>query len=901
MATRRERVVLELDDQFTAGMARAAAAAKMFDRQVSATSARTGSLSRSMTKAEGDTNKLTATISRSGRELDTYSGRLGLLAASIGAVGPAAVPITAVAIPAVTGLAQQLGFAALAGGTAVLAFQGVGDALTAMNKAHLEPTAANLEKAREAMERLSPAAQDLVRKLGSMREEFGRLKEAAGAGILPGATAALDELENRLPIIERILRQISLATGDALREGAESLAGHEWDRFFRFIATEARPELAKFAKTVGNLAHGFAELWVAFGPLNSSFASFLLDSARAFDDWATGLSATKGFQDFVAYIRDNGPKVADAVGSIANALIQIVEAAAPIGGPVLEAIAAVADVIAAVADSDLGTPIFGVLAAFSALSLATKAWSAVAGTSVGKFVAGQAQARAALLTTISAQERASLSVASLEKRQAASRRAMVGMGAQAAILGLAMTGVTEKVGLSNTATLGLAGSMLGPWGAAAGASIGLVMDLTQANGSLSDAIDSATAATERSATAGGVSLAALKAQRDQLQQEIDSSTDNFWFSAGDAWASITGKVGDAKDAMAGIDQQIAIVDRQLAASRGENARYRNALGLTKRGFELLTKSGQDFMAAVEDLDATLSRRASLRDYRQSLRDLRASIKENGKALNTGTAAADANQAALDTVVDRILKVAAGMKNIDKKKDFLQQAREDLLKTAGRLDGGKQAVERLTSSIDELDKKKAEPKIEVNTREAFSQLSVFEQKLAGLDGKEARTYVRTVHESIFGPSTAPPKNPQPGQGQGFGVVAPRKADGGYMTGPGTKTSDSIPAWLSNGEFVVKAAAVDHYGADFMHRVNAMRYADGGRVERSRSVGERVSTPGSRSGGSVAAVSLGAGPWAIQITNWATGEGYIRNLAREEGNDSAALDTTHSRMYAEGVRG
>ena len=900
MATRRERVVLELDDQFTAGMARAAAAAKMFDRQVSTTSARTGSLSRSMTKAEGDTNKLTATISRSGRELDTYSGRLGLLAASIGAVGPAAVPITAVAIPAVTGLAQQLGFAALAGGTAVLAFQGVGDALTAMNKAHLEPTAANLEKAREAMERLSPAAQDLVRKLGSMREEFGRLKEAAGAGILPGATAALDELENRLPIIERILRQISLATGDALREGAESLAGHEWDRFFRFIATEARPELAKFAKTVGNLAHGFAELWVAFGPLNSSFASFLLDSARAFDDWATGLSATKGFQDFVAYIRDNGPKVADAVGSIANALIQIVEAAAPIGGPVLEAIAAVADVIAAVADSDLGTPIFGVLAAFSALSLATKAWSAVAGTSVGKFVAGQAQARAALLTTISAQERASLSVASLEKRQAASRRAMVGMGAQAAILGLAMTGVTEKVGLSNTATLGLAGSMLGPWGAAAGASIGLVMDLTQANGSLTDAIDSATSATERSATAGGVSLAALKAQRDQLQEEIGSATDNFWFSAPDAWASITGKVGDAKDALAGIDQQIAIVDRQLAASRGENARYRNALGLTARGYELAASSAEEFKDAVSSLDAILSKRASLRDYRQALRDLRASIKENGKALNTGTAAADANQAALDTVVDRILKVAANMKGANRI-EFLKQARADLLATVGRLDGGKQAVERLTSSIDELDKKKAEPKIEVNTREAFSQLSVFEQKLAGLDGKEARTYVRTVHESIFGPSTAPPKNPQPGQGQGFGVVAPRKADGGYMTGPGTKTSDSIPAWLSNGEFVVKAAAVDHYGADFMHRVNAMRYADGGRVERSRSVGERVSTPGSRSGGSVAAVSLGAGPWAIQITNWATGEGYIRNLAREEGNDSAALDSTHARMYAQEVRG
>ena len=900
MGTRRERVVLELDDQFTGDLVRATAAAKLFQRELDKSSRSTNAFSKAATSAEGDVTRLSGTVNRSARDLDSYSGRLGLLASSIGALGPAAVPITAVAIPAVTGLASQLGFAALAGGTAVLAFQGVGDALTAMNKAHLEPTAANLEKAREAMERLSPAAQDLVRKIGSMREEFGRLKEAAGAGILPGATAALEELEHRLPIVERILRQISLATGDALREGAESLAGPEWDRFFHFIATEARPELTKFAKTVGNLAHGFAELWVAFGPLNSSFSSFLLDSARAFDDWATGLSATQGFQDFVTYLRDNGPKVADAVGSIANALVQIVEAAAPIGGPVLEAISTFADVIANIADSDLGTPIFGVIAAFSALSLATKAWSAVAGASVGKFIAGQAQARVALLATVSAQERASLSVGAMAKRQEASRRAMVGMGAQAAVLGLAVSGVTDKVGLSNTATLGLAGSMLGPWGAAAGASIGLVMDLTQANGSLTDAIDSATAATERSATAGGVSLAALKAQRDQLQQEIGSATDNFWFSAPDAWASITGKVGDAKDALAGVDRQIAIVDRQLAASRGENARYRNALGLTKRGFELLTKSGQDFMDAVADLDATLSRRASLRDYRQSLRDLRASIKENGKALNTGTAAADANQAALDTVVDRILKVAAGMKNIDKKKDFLKQARADLLATAGRLDGGKQAVERLTSSIDELDKKKAEPKIEVDSREAFAQLSVFEQKLAGLDGKEARTYIRTVHESIFGPSVTTPKNPQPGQGQGYGVVAPpRVADGGYINGPGSATSDSIPAWLSNGEFVVKAAAVDHYGADFLHRVNAMRYADGGRVERSRSVREHVSS--SRR-------TASSGPQQLVVsgtldTPW--GPAHVRGIAeaaaRDAISDSAALDRTHDRMYAGRDRG
>lgn len=47
------------------------------------------------------------------------------------------------------------------------------------------------------------------------------------------------------------------------------------------------------------------------------------------------------------------------------------------------------------------------------------------------------------------------------------------------------------------------------------------------------------------------------------------------------------------------------------------------------------------------------------------------------------------------------------------------------------------------------------------------------------------------------------------------------DGGSITGPGTGTSDSILARVSNGEFVVRAAAVRRYGAVMFEQLNAMR--------------------------------------------------------------------------------
>jgi TP901 family phage tail tape measure protein len=67
---------------------------------------------------------------------------------------------------------------------------------------------------------------------------------------------------------------------------------------------------------------------------------------------------------------------------------------------------------------------------------------------------------------------------------------------------------------------------------------------------------------------------------------------------------------------------------------------------------------------------------------------------------------------------------------------------------------------------------------------------------------------------------------------------RYAEGGLVQGPGTGTSDDVPApWLSNGEFVIKKASVDKYGEKFLQRLNdgqveVPRFARGGKVRLSK---------------------------------------------------------------------
>lgn len=62
-----------------------------------------------------------------------------------------------------------------------------------------------------------------------------------------------------------------------------------------------------------------------------------------------------------------------------------------------------------------------------------------------------------------------------------------------------------------------------------------------------------------------------------------------------------------------------------------------------------------------------------------------------------------------------------------------------------------------------------------------------------------------------------------------------ASGGYISGPGTSTSDSIPAMLSNGEYVINADAVSRVGAPLLDAINQgssiRHFASGGLVSGS----------------------------------------------------------------------
>ena len=144
------------------------------------------------------------------------------------------------------------------------------------------------------------------------------------------------------------------------------------------------------------------------------------------------------------------------------------------------------------------------------------------------------------------------------------------------------------------------------------------------------------------------------------------------------------------------------------------------------------------------------------------------------------------------------------------------------------------------------------KIAADTTLAYRDIVALAHKLDSL--RDRTIYIRTVTTATNMDSSATGYN---------------RATGGPIFGPGTATSDSIPAWLSNGEYVIRAAAVDKYGLGLMHQINAMRFADGGFV--SRAAASQTPQPASPSLAGIAVTGTLDTPW---------GPAQVRGVVRDE---------------------
>lgn len=561
-------------------------------------------------------------IKRVGDEIDKSNDRTVWLAQSLLALGPALVPLGAAAVPVLSGLTTQLTVAAGAAGVAALAFNGIGDGLTALQDYQIDPSVNNLEKLNEALDKIGPAGVEFVRYLDSIGPKFAELANISREGIFPGVQEGIDSLLLSMPQMERVVGNIASGLGDLSSQTGAGLSGPAFEEFFNYLESNAKPLLIEMGNTLGNFAEGLGAMIVAFDPLSQRFSSGFLDMSQSFADWAQGLDQSETFSDFVDYVNSAVPKALDFIGSLNGAFVSLLGAAAPVGDILLPALARFLDVISELADTPLA-PVFITLTAAMAAYGRAAALASLSTSGLSKIFANTAVSGATLSAAMGAGRpsirqfgtavlRAGQSAEyQTDKTKAANKavgqfgRAMGPAAGAAGLFALSMTDVDDNLGIVN-ATLGAQIGLLagGKKGGIFGAAIGYVADFANAN----KEADAAIAAFNDTLTDSDAPLSAMQTRLADLQGELSEMTGRFDGGFFDQLANGLSPAGFRQNVdvvLSGFD----VDDTQLGKVADETERAEILMGDLRLGAGLLAVElgvvGSASEAGIGDLDNAL--------------------------------------------------------------------------------------------------------------------------------------------------------------------------------------------------------------------------------------------------------------------------------------------------------
>lgn len=808
MATRYERVVVELQDEFTTKMARIAAETAAADKAMAdfgGTAGKTGRELESGRKALDDNGRAIQQHGQKVRaasdDLNKYTGRLNLLLTAVTTIGPGLIPLTAGLIPAVTGLAAGFGAAAGAAGVAMLAFHGVGDAIKAVDAYQITPTTANLKKMRDALDGLGPAGADFAKFISGLEPELHALQDTAREGMFPGIEAGIKELMPLLPEVQRIIGGISTELGTLAEKAGHGLANDaSFQQFFHYIETDAAPTMDAFAKATGHVASGLASLTVAFAPVNRDFAAGMEHAAASFDTWAAGLSKTQGFRDFLAYIEHEGPQVVHLMEALGEAALGIIHAAQPVGSVVVPALTALANIIGAIGKSPLGPMIYTAVAAMLVLSRT----SSVAAAAIDKLAASWLGVGAAARTAAVAQETAV--AASLGGAAGAARTAKI-TGVSSLLAASPLTANAGSKVAAGISAAGIAALVAYLAGNAVGGTInyaGSHLDPSAKNLGTKDNVSAVQNSLENGWGSG------------ELKKHLDPAA---WLGFNPAGWGNKKPVQNADLALAqmvnsGQTDKAAAIFKKFGVSVDEAAKkfpnYTQALdvatGVTRNAYGAVTITTTAIKGQVQALHeqhtAMLGNYDAITQFGSAMQSLAKQAASGTKGFNQFTAAGVANRQAVSGAVAAWNAQPDSIKNNIKS---FEAARQKINEFAAQMGATKGQIAQLDRAMDK-------PKLlTIDGNAAVKTLLQVQSLLNQLHDRNIHVNVTKSTNAAIGEAAANNKH----------------ASGGYISGPGGPRDDAIPAWLSNGEFVVNADATAQH-RDLLEQINARRFASGGYV-------------------------------------------------------------------------
>jgi hypothetical protein len=836
------------------------------------------------------------------------------LVGALGAVGPVAGVAAAGLAAAGAGVAAF----GLAAGKQIADLKKASEAQSKYQEAvdqsgkHSQDAAKAQREHQRILASMPKATQEATAAWAALKDEYKEWSDALAGDTMPVFTHSFQLFQALLP------KTTGLVQGTS----------REMDRLVTLIAgSVASPGFDAFMAKLTEFSTGVLHHMV----------SGVIDLSHA----VTGFAAEGGFDDFLDTAREAGPLLAETLGNLAQAFLNLAAAGGDVGIGLLAAANALAELVNSVPPEVLST----FLQLYAALRLVSVGAAAVTAVTTSAAATGLAAfVRSARFGGVGP------AIAGVTQRMSALQKVAGGLG----VLGAVAIGIDE---LADHAR-------------------GAPPDVDKLVTSLKNLASTGEVTGELRATIGTVDefaakLNSVKAGEDVLAKALDPAR---FAGAGPAIDVLLPRIdslvnkGDGfeafKEDVKGFDEALAAMVSSGYSDQAADsfARYEEALRASGRSQDEINQLFPEYKAAVAGLKAeqelaaqgmglfgqqAIETKGKLDQQKSAADGLRQSLIALNEVNRAGSGAMNAFEAAIDNTATVAAENANALRmvkgELDLNSEGARKAEESLRNLATSTDGATTAAleqgkswehvngiysrgrqkfieaadamgltkEQATQLADEMlsipDSKKL--KVEMATEDAAADLDAFlaavkktpnaksvrldaiteagKKKLEELgykvthmkDGSvtvsaltgTAQTNIKAVQaarDRLSGKSISIGANPNAfwagvrglvGRVLGTSYVnvqyrrvestlSPRfrarggpiglaggGSPGGRIAGPGTSTSDSIPAMLSDGEWVIRASAVEKYGDSFMAAVNEGRlrlpgFASGGKPKK-----------------------------------------------------------------------